>query len=303
MQIKKLLSNNNGFNGAILLVMISLNAVINDIIMKSFILDTSFSPMAVNGFRIFFSFIFSLIIGLYYHGPKVFHNILAPRHLIRNFITIAAIGCVIMGLSQCAITQVDIITYMIPAFISLIATIFFGETFNKVNFILVGICISMFLARAGVSKTFPLILSGFLFALAEVWIRHKMHRDTLSEMLVSLGLTGSILLSYFFIPKLFLLNIKQLIMAILMGLGDIGILALITLRSKIGTSNDFLPLRYTSVIFSIIADKLFFSAKNIDYFSVVTIICASLLSIIYERFNKKNTIPPLPMEEIPANPQ
>ena len=273
-----------------LLVMISLNAVINDIIMKSFIMDTAFSPMAVNGFRIFFSFVFSVIIGLSTNGSKVFHNILAPRHLMRNFITIAAIGCVIKGLSQCAITQVDIITYMIPAFISLIATIFFGEKFNRVNFLLISICIVIFLSRSGVSKTFPLILSGFLFALAEVWIRHKMNRDTLSEMLISLGFTGSILLSYFFVPKLFVINLKQFFMAILMGLGDISILGLITLRSRIGSSNDFLPLRYTSVIFSIIADKLFFTSRNIDYLTIFSIITASLISIAYEKFTTRKEL-------------
>ena len=269
---------------SILLIAISFNAVINDIIMKTLLIG-GFSPFAVNGLRIFFSCLMAMVIGYNTQGIKIFDGWYGKDHMIRNITTIIALLMVIYGLKYCQIAQVDLITYLIPAVISLISTIFFQESFNKINFILVIICVITFVLRKGLFNTLPLIISATLFGFAEVWIKHKMHKYNLWNMIVSLGITGSLLLSYWWIPALKLLSPFQWLLSIMMGMGDIGILSLITWKSKIGSSHDFLPLRYTSIIFAVLADKFVFNILNIDYIMIGIIILTSLASIF---FNYKN---------------
>jgi drug/metabolite transporter (DMT)-like permease len=266
-----------------LLIAISFNAVINDIIMKTLAME-GLNPLAINGLRIFFSCIIGIVMGLNKMGIKVFKNILDFPHWIRNITTIGALWAVIYGLSKANIAQIDLITYLIPAFISLISTIFFREKFNIINFILVTVCVGTFLLRKGFFNTLPLIISALLFGFAEVWIRHKMHKYNFWTMIVSLGTMGSLLLSYYFIPVFKLLTGKQWILSFLMGIGDISILGLITWKSKVGSSHDYLPLRYTSIIFALLADKFIFNNISIDYIMVSVVIGSSLISIL---FNKK----------------
>jgi hypothetical protein len=277
---------NNSQLSSFLLIGISFNAVINDIIMKT-LAGEGLNPLAINGLRIFFSCIIGTSIGLYYHGPQVLNKIFELPHWIRNMATIGALWAVIYGLSTANIAQVDLITYLIPGFISLISTLFFKEKFNYINFGLVLICIITFLLRKGFMNTLPLIVSALLFGFAEVWIRHRMDKYNFWTMVISLGTMGSILLSYFYIPVLLILKKKQLILSILMGVGDISILGLITWKSKIGSSHDYLPLRYTSIIFAIIADKLIFQGSNIDYVMVSVVVGTSILSVILNEQRKK----------------
>jgi hypothetical protein len=207
-------------------------------------------------------------------------------HWIRNLITITALWAVIKSLAVCQIAQVDLINYLIPAFISLISSICFGEIFNSINFVLVMICIFTFLFRKGLFFAAPLILSALCFSFAEVWIKHKMHQHSFWTMVVSLGVMGSLLLSYSFVPLLWTLNVKQIALSVIMGLGDISILGFITWKSKIGSSHDFLPLRYSSLVFSVIADKFIFHVTNIDYVMITVVLLTSSLTLIFSKNNK-----------------
>jgi len=272
------MDKNNHWLGSALLVAISFNAVLNDIVMKTLAIG-GMEPLAINGLRIFFSCILALIISTHYHGIKVFKNIFHWHHWVRNLVTIGALWAVIKSLSVCQIAQVDLITYLIPAFISVIAALFFHEKFNGLNFILVLVCIGTFLYRKGLFYAIPLIISAFLFGFAEVWIKHKMAPYKFWSMVVSLGLMGSILLSYYFVPVLMTMNWYQWILSLAMGIGDITILGLITWKSKVGSSHDFLPLRYSSVLFAILADKLIFKVVNFDWIMVAVVIGTSLISL------------------------
>lgn len=278
------MKNNNRLSW-VLLVAISFNAVINDIIMKTLAME-GINALAINGLRIFFSCLLGTSIGFWHHGSSIFTGIFQWPHWVRNISTIGALWAVIYGLSIANIAQVDLITYLIPGFISLISTLFFKEKFNYVNFGLVLVCIITFGIRKGIINTIPLIISALLFGFAEVWIRHKMHKYNFWSMVISLGTTGTLLLSYFFLPVLLILNKKQLLLSILMGIGDISILGLITWKSKVGSSHDYLPLRYTSVIFAVLADKLVFHGTNIDYIMIMVVIGTSIFSFI---LNKKNS--------------
>jgi drug/metabolite transporter (DMT)-like permease len=280
------MDKNNHWLGSLLLVAISFNAVINDIIMKTLAMD-GMDPLAINGLRIFFSCIIALIISIKQHGKHVFKDIFHWHHWVRNIATIGALWAVIVSLSVCQIAQVDLITYLIPAFISIIAFVFFKEKFNGLNFLLVIGCIGTFLYRKGWFFALPLIVSAILFGFAEVWIKHKMHRYKFWSMVVSLGITGSLLLSYYFVPVLLTMDYKKWILSGLMGVGDITILGLITWKSKVGSSHDFLPLRYSSVLFAILADKFIFNGTNFDWIMVSVVIATSLISLWANNFKKK----------------
>lgn len=267
---------------AALLIGISINAVLNDVLMKT-LLANGFNPLTVNGFRVFFSCLIAIIFGLRSQGTAVFAHVFSFNHFIRNLVTISAILLVIKGLSECNIAQVDLISYLIPAFISLIATFIFKEKFNKINFGLIAVCLSVFIWRKGLGSAWALIISSLLFAFAEVWIRHKMPNEKIWPMVVSLGITGTILLSYFFIPYLSQLTLFQLFLGVLMGIGDISILTLITYKARIGSSHDCLPLRYSSIGFAVLADKIFFGVNSFDYVFISLIVGCSLISVLFHQ--------------------
>jgi drug/metabolite transporter (DMT)-like permease len=279
------MNDNNHVIGSFLLIAISFNAVVNDIAMKTLAME-GLSPMGINGLRIFFSCIIAIFLGLNNKGFKVFKGMFHWHHWVRNLTTIAALWAVIKSLAVCQIAQVDLINYLIPAFISLISSLFFGEMFNGINFALVMVCIGTFLWRKGLFFAAPLILSALCFSFAEVWIKHKMQQHGFWTMVVSLGVMGSLLLSYSFVPLLWTLNLKQILLSIMMGIGDISILGFITWKSKIGSSHDFLPLRYSSVVFSVIADRFIFHVTNIDYIMITVVLVTSSLTLIFSKNNE-----------------
>lgn len=278
----------SSYIGVIFTTLISVNAIFNDVVMKKSTM-IFFSTLETTALRAFFSLITMSIYLLITRYKVNMKNIFKPFHLIRNVVTLGALVIVIYALTFMQINQVDLITYTIPIFNSIISSIFFKEPFSIMSFVLASICIAVCCKTSILTTSLMLFASSFLFAFAEVWIKNVMARKCeWQEMVISMSITSSIVLSYFLfrvLPRVTLYNIPFLIA---LGIGDWSIQYVI-LRATTSSNFRFLtPLRYLSIIFSVFADRIFFGYCKPNYINMATILGASLISILHSNRKKNN---------------
>ena len=264
----------------------------NDVITKY--LGNDFSPWQIAFCRFGFGAIILFFI-MAFKGRKHFVTTNFSLHIVRGILIFFAIILWNKGMQSSTISTATIISFTIPLFVLILASIFLQEriTWPVVLSTLGGFLGILVILRTTYSDfnqgSLYFFMAAFFFAILDVLNKKYVNRESNLALLFYSALIAAVLVAYPAIQVWRTPAIKDLMLLLLLGIGSNLILYCLLRAFSLTRVSFLVPFRYLELFIAVGMEYIFFNLlpDKYTYMGAAIIIPCMLFIGYYETYQKK----------------